>query len=190
VPEYLGDRRTVCDEDDSLVGMALRDSIDSREQPSVERLERLGAGYEVPALLADHPDCIRLPVRQLLAEDPALPLAEVELAEVRLDGRLDAQPGGQWGRRLGGPTQRRDVDRIDRLGRKARAEEVSLDLALLGEWWIGMTIEGLEGRTFDQRLGLAVADQQQVAGSERSADSLLRKAARGNRVLVGDDDGG
>jgi hypothetical protein len=35
-----------------------------------------------------------------------------------------------------------------------------------------------------------VADQQQVAGSERSADSLLRKAARGNRVLVGDDDRG
>ena len=63
-------------------------------------LGRLGAGDGVPALLAEHLQGDRMALGHVLAVELALPLAEVDLAQVALDDRFEAELGGERRRRL------------------------------------------------------------------------------------------
>ncbi len=76
-----------------------------RPDPGGELVGRLAARDEVPPLLLDQPEGERVPVDELLLEDPALPLAQVDLAEVVLDHRHVAGGRGQRRGRLGRAAQ-------------------------------------------------------------------------------------
>ena len=52
-------------------------------------------GIDVPALLGEHLEGDRVALGHVLAVQLALPLAEVDLAQVGLDDRLEAEPGGE-----------------------------------------------------------------------------------------------
>ena len=68
-------------------GWAAGDPLDGAAGAGGEVVGRLGVGDDVPALLGDHPHRDRVAVGHLLAEQPALPVAEEDLVEVGVDDR-------------------------------------------------------------------------------------------------------
>ena len=70
---------------DTPTGMRGGDALDGRPQATPEHGAGLGAGDDVPALLAQHRFEHGIAVHRLLAQQAALPLAEVHLPEVRVD---------------------------------------------------------------------------------------------------------
>src|SRR3954451_15603038 len=89
------------------------DALEAGAHAGRERLIRLRAGDDVPALLGKHLQRQRMALRDVLAEGEAFPLAEVDLTQVRLDPGLDAQSLGKRCSGLRGATQGGHVNGVD-----------------------------------------------------------------------------
>ena len=124
----LGDHAAVGHDDDPLAGVGGDDAPQRAADPLPERVGRLGAGDDVPALLGDHLHGDRMALGDALAVQLALPVTEVDLAQVTLDDRLQAEAGGQRRRGLHGAAQRRDVDGVDLVARQAVGQALGLGL--------------------------------------------------------------
>ena len=74
-----------------LPGVGGDDAVEGAADAGADRLGRLGAGDGVPALLAEHLQGDRVALGHVLAVELALPLAEVDLAQVALDDRLEPE---------------------------------------------------------------------------------------------------
>src|SRR3954471_14425117 len=79
-----------------------------RAHPPRQRVHRLGAGDDVPALLGEDAADERIALRRADPELAALELAEVDLAQVLDHRRLEPGPRAQRRGGLGGAPQRRD----------------------------------------------------------------------------------
>ena len=101
----LADHATMGHHDDPLTGVGGDDAPERPADPLPQRVGRLGAGDDVPALLGDHPHGGGMALGDALAVELALPLAEVDLAQVALDDRLEAEAGGKWRGGLHGAAQ-------------------------------------------------------------------------------------
>ena len=94
-----------------------------------EAVHRLPARDQVPALLHQRAHGDRVALGEPDPVLAALPLAEVDLAEVLDHRRLEAGGGRQRRRRLRGPLERRDEQRPQRLAAQARRHRLRLRLA-------------------------------------------------------------
>src|SRR5947209_8237386 len=75
----------------ALAGVRGDDALESGAHPGGKPFVALRAGDDVPPLLREHLQRERVTLGDVLAEREALPFAEVDLAQVRLDARLDAE---------------------------------------------------------------------------------------------------
>ena len=138
-----------------------------------ERLGRLGAGDDVPALLRDHAQRDGVALGDALTVQLALPLPEVDLAQIGLDLRLDPQPGGERRRRLHRSAQRGDVDGVDGVAGEAVGDPLGLVPALRRQLRVAVAVDERERVARHERLGLAVADDEQLRRPGWSAEAGL-----------------
>ena len=114
-----------------------------------EIVGRFGARDDVPALLGEHLAGERMALDDPDTKQAALPLAQVHLAQVGFDDRLEAQPGGQGGGGLGGAPQGAHVDGRDRLAASrsaTRAAWARPSSASSGSPWPSTRANGTSGR--------------------------------------------
>ena len=102
-----------------------------------------------------------------LTVELALPLAEVHLAEIGLDARLDAEASGEWRSRLHRAPQRRHVQGVDDMACQPVGEQLRLPLALRRQCRVAVPVDAGERPAGHHRLGLAVADEQQLGRTRR-----------------------
>ena len=117
-------------------------------------------------LLGEDLEDERVALAGVLAQAAGFPLAEVHLAQLALDDRLDAEPRRQRRRRLMGPLQRRDVDRVDALRRQPRADRLCLRKPVgVAQRRVAVAVDQLERVVLVERGRLAVADEQDRRGA-------------------------
>ena len=183
----MRDHAAVRDDHHRLVGMCGHDPLERCPNASVEFFERLGAGNDVPTLLAEDLHEHRIFRDRAFAEEPALPLAEMHLAQIGLlDGR-DAQPRRERRRRLVRPAQCRDVDRIDLLVLQAVGEQLGLAFTDGMQLGIAVAVAEVEGLPGYLRRRLAVANHEHGGRAGRSGETVLAYAFVGRwpgRVVV------
>src|SRR5207248_9964399 len=95
-------------------------AFDRAPDPARELLGRLGAGNDVPSLLLEDPQSERVSFDDLLAVHTTLPLPQMDLSQVGLDGWRDADSAGERLGQLGSPAQGAHVDGVDVLTLEAR----------------------------------------------------------------------
>ncbi len=133
--------------------------------PGGEGRGGLRTGDEVPPLLGHDPRGHRVPLGQALGDQPVLPLAEVQLAQVGLDPGPEAGGVEQRLRRLQRAAQRRHVDGVD----TGLAQPASHRLRLYAPEWRqrGIALSVVEpgvGAVGVRGHDLAVADEEHVGG--------------------------
>ena len=89
------------------------DALEAGPHAGCQRFIGLRAGDDVPALLRKHLQRQRMALRDVLAEGEALPLAEVDLPQVRLDPGFDAESLGKRRGGFRGAAQGGHVNRVD-----------------------------------------------------------------------------
>jgi hypothetical protein len=130
-----------------------------------ERRRRLGTGNNLPALLVENAPGQGPQLSHLLAQQAAVPFTEKDLAQVGLDDRLHSQAGQQRLRRLEGAAQRGDVDGVDAGPGQALTDLLGLLSAFGRQRRIALPFEQRKRPVIDERLRLAVADEEEVGGS-------------------------
>lgn len=161
------------DHDDLLVGVSLGNSVDTSLNPSAELRRRLGTWNDIPTLFGEHLHGDRVRLAGVLAERRTLPVAEVDLAQVRLDLGRNPQQVGERCRRLRRTTQGRHVDRGNRLVSQPRGKSLGLVDAHRVQIRIGMAVGEIVRLVLASRRRLAVPNDQQVTSACRWGKSVL-----------------
>ena len=147
--------------------------VEAGADPRGERLHRLRARDDVPALLHQRAHGDRVALVHAPPVLAALPLAEVDLAQVLDHLRLQARGTGQ---RLGGlvrPLERRHEQRAQRLAVEALRDGARLLAALGGERRVAVALDELEGLARLEGGRGAVADHDQLRGVGRDGERAL-----------------
>ena len=122
----------------------------------------LGSRDDVPALLEKHLDRSRVPLGDVLAERDPFPLAEVDLAQVGLDPWLQAEPGGQRGRRFVGTSQAGHIDGVDVFVDQSVGQLFRLGPSLGRELRIAVAVDARGRRLQTSRRTLPMPHDQEI----------------------------
>src|SRR4051812_20618951 len=170
---------------DAAMPGRLDDGVQPGADPFGEHVHRLGVRDDVPALALEHLQEARVALRGADAHLAALPVAELDLAQVGDGDGLEPRPPQELGGRLARALQRRDEDGVRRVGGQPLAHRAGLGLALLGERRVGVTLDELEALARDGGLGGAVADEEDLRGVGRRGEGALGVAvAHGGHASV------
>lgn len=126
-----------------------------------------------------------MPFGHVLADEPALPLAEVHLTEVGCDDRRQTQPLGERCCGLGRALQRRHVDGADVLVLQPVGDLDRLLLALDVQRRIALPVDGGEVDALDGGGRLAVTHEEQLARTGRTGESVLAVLGGHRRRTLG-----
>jgi hypothetical protein len=137
------------------------------------RMRALKSSVDSPPLLGEHPHRDRVLLRDPDAEQPALPLAEVDLTHARLHDRRDPQPLRERLRGLVGAAQRGHVDAVEHLVFQAVRDLLGLLLADLGQRRVALAVDLGERPVLAGGLGLAVPDEQDLRRARREGEAEL-----------------
>lgn len=119
-----------------------------------------------------------MPLGDALAVEPALPLAHSDLDEAGLDAGRERQAPRQRGRRLGGPAQRRDDDRVEMEPREPEADRFGLFLAEQREGRVTAAVDEREPPLGVCRGGLAMSHEEDLRRRRGPLEPDLAVAAR------------
>ena len=169
----LGDDTAVGDHDDPAIGPIGDDRRQGAQDAGAERVVRLGVGDDVPPVRGVHLQRRLVTVADVLAEQAALPGAEVHLAEVLDDDRLDPEAIGERPRGLAGAPQRADEDRVDRGGAEPVGEALGLFVPDVSQALVVMPVAARWCHAVDHRLRLAVTDQHHRRPAGRDGEAVL-----------------
>ncbi len=109
----------------------------------------------------------------LHAQQPAFPLPQEHLAELRLDTRHDAEPLRERRRRLDRASEGRHVDGGDVLAGEAVRDPLGLLHADRVEWRVAVPVDELERVVGVDGLRLAVAHEKDLGGARRRRVPVL-----------------
>ena len=123
--------------------------------------------------------------RDHLAEQAALPLAQIYLAQGRLHPQAETEPLGQRLGGLRGPAQGRHVDGIDAHGRQPGADPVSLLPAQRRQGRIAVPAHQRERRAVSVGFRFAVPDQQEIHRLGRQFESVLPEGSSPRGLCFG-----
>jgi F420-dependent oxidoreductase-like protein len=172
----MRDHATVRDDHHLLVGMRGHDPLERSPNSSVELLERLGAGNDVPAFLAEDLHEHGIFGDGAFAKEATFPLAEEDLAEIRLlDGR-DPQPLRERRRGLVRAAQCGDVDRVDLLALEPVGEKLRLANTCGMQFGIAVPVSELERPARHLGRRFAVADDEDGRRAGRGREPVLAYA--------------
>ena len=155
------------------------DPLDRAPHPRGQRGRRLGAGDHVPALLGQQPDDHRVALGEGDPEATALELADVHLAQVGLDDRLEPGQRRQRRRGLRRAVERADEERGHRLSREPLGEGARLRLAVGRQRRVALALDQLERLAGHGGGRGSVPDDDQLGGVGRRDVQALRIARHG-----------
>ena len=135
-----------------------------------EGVDRLRAGDQVPALLGEDAGQLRVAGGTTRRDPMALPLTQVDLAEVVTDDRLDLVLGDDRGRGLDRAPHRAEVDGGDGLASETPTGCLRLFVAARVEPRVASTVDKTVG---SGRVAGAVADEHDLASTGRSGERPL-----------------
>jgi hypothetical protein len=147
--------------------------------PRRERIAGFGAGDEIPPALTVYLDAEGVAVDHPSAELAPLPFAQMHLAQVGFNQRIDPQSFDQRRGGLMRALHGGDVHRSDRFagGDQAVGGAPGLFDTHRIERWVALAVDHRVGDPLDVRCGLAVAHQQDLAGAGWAREPGLPKGA-------------
>ena len=139
----LGDHAPMNDSDSDPVGpRCIGDGLEASADPRGESIHRLGAGNQAPVLSLEQEPADLIALRSTALESTiGLPDAQMNLAQLGDDHRLESDELCEWRGRLCGALQRADEEGGYRFVPQAITEALGLLVAVRCERWIAVATD-------------------------------------------------